>query len=1165
VRKVLVGGKQEPRASTGQTKYLEGAESPDRDYYKKYSDVGPYTPYTGQKKFYVHNGEFCVGSWGSDCYQIKIKVSEEQIGIVQKTWDKVRFGIMFFNKYGSKFEDGGNKNDDGGYISDWISGPGENMNLVTSVQNKDPSTWTPLAESLYEAIRFFKAIDSAYQNRNYAAHDPIQHWCQKNFVIILTDGESTKDKNIPGGCWGNPVTDPNGFNVQGWMDKIASNEGYSSQKCTEANSRDGTYYLEGVAYYAHTNDLRTDLQSTQNLTTYTVFAFDESPVGKDLLQKTAKYGGFIDKNDNDIPDLQNEWDQNGDNMPDNYYEAQNGYELENALLQAIADILKRASSGTAVSVLSTSTRGSGCLAQAYFLPSLTGENNEELSWIGELKGLWVDPYGQIREDTDSSHDASGTNVKAQLELDKDKVLKFYNDGTKTVGHIYSSDKYGNVEFPCSPDETKGLANFAVIWNAGKKLWETNADNRSIYTSTDGSSLIDFKDSDASTLKAYLRACDDTDARNIINYVRGEDVDICLDSDNGTCSSTTCTKGHRDRALTISGTQHVWKLGDIVYSTPRILSHFALNTYNIRYNDTTYADFIKERVYDPTAANPIKRNDYLFVGANDGMLHCFYLGKIKEASPDTDHPGLKAILEDPEDKKPGKELWVYIPMNALPYVKYLAYPDYCHIYYVDQRAMLIDASIDGSASTTKTKDSWRTILIGEMRFGGSPNPPTDAPTVGGKKVGYSSIFALDITDPEAPSLLWEFSDPDLNFTTSYPAIVRVGPADENGHWYVILGSGPTDYDGDIPPNKGYLYVIDLKTGNLVGKLEVGNNTYVGDCIAVDPDNDYNVDAIYCGTVKKQGNNLTGSILRILTNKETPIKNASGFITNWKVTTLCDTDAPITAAPELAFDEKGNLWCFFGTGKFFGQSDKTDENPQYIYGVKDTSWGYNNGNWGYTTSGSKVTNIKDVTDITVSADIEDYICMCEGGQVDYCSDDQPAKRQDTNGNLTCGCGEMVVTAVKNLTVSNCDGNTTWDACVNYIADNYDGWKRALDTNAPTERNISKPAVIGQLAMFTTFKPNSDVCGFGGDSYLYSLYYKAGIPYKQPSILLDTAFQNNQIKARVHIGQGAPAIGESITTKQVGSKTKTYVQLSTGQVVELTQQPVFLPNKRQFWIEQ
>ena len=124
--------------------------------------------------------------------------------------------------------------------------------------------------------------------------------------------------------------------------------------------------------------------------------------------------------------------------------------------------------------------------------------------------------------------------------------------------------------------------------------------------------------------------------------------------------------------------------------------------------------------------------------------------------------------------------------------------------------------------------------------------------------------------------------------------------------------------------------------------------------------------------------------------------------------------------------------------------------------------------------------------------------------------------------------------------------------------------MGTSSPAERVIAKPSVIGQIAMFTTFTPNSDICGFGGNSYLYSLYYKAGIPYKQPTILREEAYLNGTLEKAVLLGQGAPAIGEGIVSKKVGRKLKTYIQLSTGQIVELTNQPVFLPSKIQFWIE-
>ena len=57
---------------------------------------------------------------------------------------------------------------------------------------------------------------------------------------------------------------------------------------------------------------------------------------------------------------------------------------------------------------------------------------------------------------------------------------------------------------------------------------------------------------------------------------------------------------------------------------------------------------------------------------------------------------------------------------------------------------------------------------------------------------------------------------------------------------------------------------------------------------------------------------------------------------------------------------------------------------------------------------------------------------------------------------------------------------------------------------------------------------------------------------------------LEKEVLLGQGAPAIGEGIVSKKVGRKLKTYIQLSTGQIVEITNQPVFLPSRIQFWIE-
>lgn len=111
--------------------------------------------------------------------------------------DRIRFGIMFFNGDGSRYENGSNSDRDGGYVAVDIGSTG--TNLITQIENTDPSTWTPLGESFYEAVRYFQATTSAYNGGTYSGKDPITSSCQRNFVLVLTDGESTKDQNLPGG------------------------------------------------------------------------------------------------------------------------------------------------------------------------------------------------------------------------------------------------------------------------------------------------------------------------------------------------------------------------------------------------------------------------------------------------------------------------------------------------------------------------------------------------------------------------------------------------------------------------------------------------------------------------------------------------------------------------------------------------------------------------------------------------------------------------------------------------------------------------------------------------------------------------------------------------------------------------------------------------------
>ena len=252
-------------------------------------------------------------------------------------------------------------------------------------------------------------------------------------------------------------------------------------------------------------------------------------------------------------------------------------------------------------------------------------------------------------------------------------------------------------------------------------------------------------------------CDENCAKSVIKFAQGYDKpsysgsgstspgssyrarqQCTADADcpGGTCSSGECSAASYDVIKTL-------KLGDIVYSTPRISPNSAVNGYDVTYKDSTYKNFVGSATVKN--ATPI-----VIVGANDGMVHAFQVSKIKDLSPVSETSGSDttttadgsyqtARFSDyppTSDSAPpsdiGKELWAYIPYNAVPYLKWYCEESYCHIPMVDARFTVVDASVDynkngfgagsGSATDVRTCNTngtdcvWRRLLVGAMGIG-----------------------------------------------------------------------------------------------------------------------------------------------------------------------------------------------------------------------------------------------------------------------------------------------------------------------------------------------------------------------------------------------------------------------------------------------------------------
>jgi type IV pilus assembly protein PilY1 len=330
------------------------------------------------------------------------------------------------------------------------------------------------------------------------------------------------------------------------------------------------------------------------------------------------------------------------------------------------------------------------------------------------------------------------------------------------------------------------------------------------------------------------------------------------------------------------------------------------------------------------------------------------------------------------------------------------------------------------------------------------------------LGYSSYFALDVTDPNnPPTLLWEFSSDQLGFSTSGPAIVResikigsVTHNEKNGKWFVVLGSGPT---GPIDPVTNQfmghsdqnlrLFILDLKTGNLLRTIDTGVPlAFAGSLMnaTVDTDLDYQDDLVYVPYVKDSDGTWTnGGVLRLATHQDTDPAN-------WSTSYLIDNIGPVTTAVVKlvngtsrgtcgAPSAVNSLWAYIGTGRyFFKLTESVDDaaGQRYIMGLKDP-------------------------------------CVSSAAFDPTCSTDR------TLGQLTN------VTDIANAPTG--DATNGW--YITLDADQHNG-TTTIDSSVRAERDITDPVTTtGGLVFFTTFKPYSDSCAMGGKSFIWALKYNNG----------------------------------------------------------------------------
>ena len=119
------------------------------------------------------------------------------------------------------------------------------------------------------------------------------------------------------------------------------------------------------------------------------------------------------------------------------------------------------------------------------------------------------------------------------------------------------------------------------------------------------------------------------------------------------------------------------------------------------------------------AGPTSRPTMAYFGATDGMLHAVCASVTGNCT---------AL---------GKELWAYIPRVNLANLRY-------NTARIDGSPRVIDAFGDWTGSGTK---SWKTVLTIQT---GSGDPTSTS--------AQPAVYALDISDPTNPTVLWEYATP-----------------------------------------------------------------------------------------------------------------------------------------------------------------------------------------------------------------------------------------------------------------------------------------------------------------------------------------------------------------------------------------------------------------------
>jgi type IV pilus assembly protein PilY1 len=789
-------------------------------------------------------------------------------------------------------------------------------------------TYDNVSELYYAAVRYFEnlgnvnewtsgasatALDgfpalSVWPTDTYSSPSPslnpgasILYSCQKNFILGIGDDHTWYDYNV-GGNTGAGSYSPTGllrpvpaavaadtFNQAAtWTFDLQSLEGIPPNPKWAFGLTDATYFIAGLAYGVHVNDIRptSDMPDAQTISTYWMDVAEGQHVENlNPYYLAAKYGGFNAGTIGQGPPGA----ANPNPPPANNPPAYNMLDTTNPIQLGQFDTATNdiCSPGAPACINMNGTN--------HLLPDNYYEANNASTMVAGLKSAFTSIASAVSQES-TSFSFSLPNVST---------------GTESFGASYDANGWtGTVSgFTLTFNPTTGAPNQTQVWTTSSTLqtqiagtlWQTA---RRIVTWS-GTAGVPFELASLTTSPTAQETADIA-ALNSLGY------------SSVTCNSTSCPylnylRGDQSNEINVSTGLHAFRnrnllLGDIVdagltpVATPQQTFSDANNPGYIEFKNF----WAPPQPAPPAAPIPPLRPTMVYAGANDGMLHAF--------NGDT-----------------GAEQFAYIPSalfqgpNGTPQVDGLAQlgnPNYVHHNYVDATPAAFDVDMNHTPGASGSPD-WHTILIGGLGKGGK------------------SYYALDITDPRplsmnteaavASKVLWEFTDTaTMGYSYGVPVVVKT----VKYGWVAILTSG---YDSPDPGGFGYLYFVNPKTGALLEKVKTptASSGLTQASAFVKDFSDETSDSVYVG-------DLNGQVWRFDLTEPVPTNPYPPPVLLATATaSTSGAPQPITTAPLIEIHPvTRKRYVLFGTGVLLAVPDVPNTQQQSFYAIIDgTAAGFN----------------------------------------------------------------------------------------------------------------------------------------------------------------------------------------------------------------------------------